>query len=348
MPFSTDFTFDYTFQVTDETGPDLTGTEFNDRFIGDSGNNMFWGLGGRDLFSPGLGLDQMTGGPGGDIFSGSVADFEGDVITDFAQEDAIEIVENGFLPANYGKTFGNDFVTLGADGNNDGTVSSDEGLTLSGDYTVGNFSFGFNGTYPVVTFENAFPSISEGQELNEAARNGTNNPFFLTGNGVNDFKVTLDERTTGAFSNTLGYYEIDEDGNILDAGIAFANANEGEAEMLISDVESGNMLGFFIVQDAGLTFGVLADDDTFAFTNSDGDAGNVSDASDLWLTVNGDVVEGHIFHSYDASLNADGVEHVASGANADGSATFGFEDLTGGGDNDFNDVVFQVSLDISF
>jgi len=39
-------------------------------------------------------------------------------------------------------------------------------------------------------------------------------------------------------------------------------------------------------------------------------------------------------------INQDAVDHVR----VLGNNTFGFEDLFGGGDNDFNDLVFQVTI----
>jgi len=53
----------------------------------------------------------------------------------------------------------------------------------------------------------------------------------------------------------------------------------------------------------------------------------------------------YTYHSGDASNNPDGVPHVQLWKIADGrySLRVGFEDLYGGGDNDFNDLTFEVS-----
>ena len=42
------------------------------------------------------------------------------------------------------------------------------------------------------------------------------------------------------------------------------------------------------------------------------------------------------------SLNPDAYDHVFAFADSDGTTEFGFEDLTFGGDQDFEDVVFTV------
>ena len=44
-------------------------------------------------------------------------------------------------------------------------------------------------------------------------------------------------------------------------------------------------------------------------------------------------------------MNSDGVQHALSGVEVGGEAiTVGFEDLTGGGDQDYEDVVFHVAV----
>jgi hypothetical protein len=55
--------------------------------------------------------------------------------------------------------------------------------------------------------------------------------------------------------------------------------------------------------------------------------------------------QGDIFVQGDAKRNADGIKHANVSVNADGSHDIGFEDLRGGGDNDFNDAVIRVTSD---
>lgn len=82
--------------------------------------------------------------------------------------------------------------------------------------------------------------------------------------------------------------------------------------------------------------------DTLSFVNGSGVA-NIADGADLRLAVNGASAGVTVFHSYDMALNADGVGHVLTGVDIGGeSLTMGFEDLTGGGDRDYQDVVFSV------
>jgi hypothetical protein len=52
--------------------------------------------------------------------------------------------------------------------------------------------------------------------------------------------------------------------------------------------------------------------------------------------------QGDSFRSGGADKNADGVDHVQTTRTADGGVRFGFEDLRGGGDRDYNDAVIKV------
>ena len=71
------------------------------------------------------------------------------------------------------------------------------------------------------------------------------------------------------YQNVLGVYEITPDGSITDARILIDNVNTDKtAEVLISDVESGNKLGFFVVQNAADWASGLTDADTFDFVGN--------------------------------------------------------------------------------
>jgi len=52
-----------------------------------------------------------------------------------------------------------------------------------------------------------------------------------------------------------------------------------------------------------------------------------------------------VFHSFSEDMNSDGVQHALSGVDVGGeSISVGVEDLTGGGDQDYEDVVFRVEV----
>ena len=63
----------------------------------------------------------------------------------------------------------------------------------------------------------------------------------------------MDHRAAAAFSNSLGVYEIDEMGLIRDVRILFNDVGEASGGDLITGVEAGHTLGFFIIAD-GISF----------------------------------------------------------------------------------------------
>jgi hypothetical protein len=82
-----------------------------------------------------------------------------------------------------------------------------------------------------------------------------------------------------------------------------------------------------------------------SFVNSSGDAANLSDGSDISIAVNGAAVDEMVFHSFSEDMNIDGVQHALSGVEVGGQSIYvGFEDLTGGGDQDYEDVVFRIDV----
>jgi hypothetical protein len=195
-----------------------------------------------------------------------------------------------------------------------------------------------------VTFETFLPTLRDGQAVAPNLVNGIINPGFFRGDGPTDFKVTLQDTGHAGYDNVVGVYEVDARGNILDTRILFENANATKSAVAdITDVEAGHDLGFFIVQNAAVWAGNLAQDDVLSFINESRNAGNTSDDRALTLAVNGVAVDEMVFHSFAADMNADGIQHALSGVSAGGeSITVGFEDLTGGGDKDYEDVVFLL------
>ena len=70
----------------------------------------------------------------------------------------------------------------------------------------------------------------------------------------------------------------------------------------------------------------------------------MDDGADIRLARNGEATEETVFHSFSATMNVDGAQHALSGlGEGDRSIVIGFEDLTGRGDRDYEDVVFEVS-----
>ncbi len=181
-------------------------------------------------------------------------------------------------------------------------------------------------------------------------------------------KVTFDSESAG-YKNALGAYKIAADGTISGVRILFANASlKGSGGDLVAGrssvdlaIKAGEQLGFFVVPDGYSQYGMaklLSDASaTFKFVGANGKPGNINAGSELKLVqVNASGVEtvvksaygSAVFHSVDdgtMGLNGDKLKHVtATVDNLDGTVKIGFEDLKGGGDKDFDDSVFTVTL----
>ena len=338
-------------------GTDLSqaGSQGNDRLVGTDGGELIDAAAGNDSVEAGAGNDSVTGGTGLDEIDlgtgldqvfGPLAAFFGDVISGFGADDELVFSGERLDRDQFDVTDGSAIIAV--DANRDGT--SDGSFVLQGDFSGGAFMSVIRGADTVMTFEALLRALSEGTSLTEAEVNGIVNRAFLTGDTDRDFTVTLDIPAIGSmasYNNVVGAYEVAPDGTITDVQILFGNHNAQRGETArITDVDPGHSLGFFIVQDGADWFATLSNSDGFSFAAQDGAPAQVSDGAGISLAVNGVDAGQTVFHSTDASLNADGLEHVLSGARADGQALqIGFEDLLGGGDRDFQDVLLAVSVE---
>ncbi|TVV69760.1 calcium-binding protein [Sphingomonas solaris] len=88
------------FMLGDRGNDTLSGGDGNDRLYGNAGNDLLQGDGGsdtlfggtgNDVLRGGAGMDVLEGGFGNDVFAGSLAELNGDVITDLSSGDTIHI-----------------------------------------------------------------------------------------------------------------------------------------------------------------------------------------------------------------------------------------------------------------
>jgi pimeloyl-ACP methyl ester carboxylesterase len=304
--------------------------------------NIPAGTAGDDvIFTPTGG--QSFGLLGGtDIVRGPVENFFDDVIDDFGLDDLL-LFE--------GDAIGRDDIAIGAgsailnvDSTGDGTP--DGSITLTGDFSAGDFMAVVDGGNTRVTFDAFLPVLQDRQAVDPSVVNGILNQAFLRGDGTTDFNVTLRDSGAAEFQNVLGVYEIDGSGNIVDTRLLFENATASRGDSVaVTGVEAGHNLGFFIVQNAADWATSLTDGASLSFIDADGGAANTADGADIFLAVDGTAVDELVFHSFDDGMNSDGVQHALSGVEAGGTAiTVGFEDLLGGGDSDYEDLIFQVDL----
>jgi cyclophilin family peptidyl-prolyl cis-trans isomerase len=140
----------------------------------------------------------------------------------------------------------------------------------------------------------------------------------------------------GWYDNEVGYYVVDDEtgkvGGIApgQAGYAQAVLASASRKILIPNTTSGALSGT-VTANGGQRLGFyLVQDD--------------SSADFLAQNPTNDLHGGPLmFFSFDAA-NPDGIRHVRSvGDGSTGFVQYAFEDLTGGGDRDFNDAVVTIS-----
>ena len=162
------------------------------------------------------------------------------------------------------------------------------------------------------------------------------------------FSVTLDSITsTASLENSFGVYFMDNSGNPISGVVNFSNVqdtlgvgNPMTINFAADDIPAGAVqLGFFIIPDGhGLNQNLIDGDHVTFAQNGDGQ----------WAAfLNGNELQGDqgspAFFS-DQHLNPDNLDHMTNSINQ-GQVQVGFEDLLGGGDNDFDDAVVNVTVE---
>ncbi|WP_168206296.1 cadherin domain-containing protein [Labrenzia sp. PHM005] len=159
---------------------------------------------------------------------------------------------------------------------------------------------------------------------------------FETGD-VDGVSATITFTSEGAgYSNTFGVFVMDGSGNPVAGQIIWTNGNEltpGEmANVAFPGVDAAD-IGYFLIPDgADLNSGIAAGDMvTFQM-----------DGSGNWQAIgqNGTPLVGedaNVYFSGDGSLNPDGLDHTV-----ESGLSIAFEDQFNGGDEDFNDFIFQA------
>jgi hypothetical protein len=151
-----------------------------------------------------------------------------------------------------------------------------------------------------------------------------------------DVKADFVVNREAAFNNFVGFYKVaDENGGIDidgDGTVDFRPGDSGYAQAAIKNRVAGIDLGVDNQGTASFTDKILIGGSIFApFILTNG------------RTVD-QVLNGQVDQAYFAYLgaNADKVDHIR----LLGNNVFGFEDLAGGGDNDYNDIIVKVNLSI--
>ncbi|KAA5605128.1 DUF4114 domain-containing protein [Roseospira marina] len=218
--------------------------------------------------------------------------------------------------------------------------------------------------------EARFPDLSENHRLDPSKVNGVD-PDNMTLQHDYDVSVTFVSEGAG-YHNALGWYTVGEDGSISDPQFIYGDATDSVIEKAGTqtvtltapdDGFAGKTLGFFLVADGhnrNKSANFWDDASTnqggrLAFVDDDGNPATVDTATPklVFIDDDGEVhtvsSNGGIYHSAavgdTTGLNPDGRQHAISGVTDDGdSLMVGFEDQSGLGDHDFNDIVFTVNV----
>ena len=221
----------------------------------------------------------------------------------------------------------------------------------------------------------------ESVAINAALVNGVDTST-LTLTQSAEMKVNFLSEGAG-YRSMVGTYTFDASGAIDPSSVKFlwldgtavkentANAalvkdflgNTQPGTVSLGQLSSGTQVGFFIISDGasnaankaliGGIAGVSSGSDNYA---SDLAAINsklgvtVDSHGNAHITVNGTTLNGNTYFTHDAVLNTDAnsndMLHAISGisTNNDGKLYIGFEDLAGGGDKDYNDIIIAVDI----
>ncbi|WP_169544427.1 cadherin domain-containing protein [Sneathiella aquimaris] len=229
-----------------------------------------------------------------------------------------------------------------------------------------------------------FPNLQSGRELeanigSEVFEDMISDAEGLVINHQSDATVTFQGEGAG-YRSAIGAYQINTDGTITDVQLLWGDASSnkltaGESQATYEGIEAGSQLGFFVIANG---FSDLPDDavsgdgntisetGTWMYVSPDFDPASQS-PEDHKYNVNSDTgspqliyieqdgtihtTDGNVYHSLNQyEFNADredgGGQHFIAGVDQEnGVLNFGFEDLWGGGDADFDDGMFSVEID---
>lgn len=304
---------------------DLTSDRFDYgdvTLIGGAGDDYLWSSSGNDILDGGTGNDDLAGDIGNDTLYGGAGD---DVLIGGPQSPTALLVEEE-IPYEFSS-------------------------------------------------EVVFPDLQETVSILDLVPPGDNALGIAAGDLSVEFETQATVsfvKTEAGYNNSLGFYNIGQDGTIQNVELAFPNVkdfSEGDSATIDLPGAPDTDFGFFIIPD-----GARKND----FSEFDLDNGALSfvymrnsaherpatihdPAEKVWLVYDDGTQETFlkaangphgIFHTTQrggsTNLNHDGEVHVVSGV-VEGSENttlrIGFEDLKHTGDADYNDVVFDLTID---
>lgn len=261
---------------------------------------------------------------------------------------------------------GNDWLSGGA--GNDWLYGGDGDDTLYG---------GPNGSVPGTQFyvhnkhsffaEIFYPAVTEGQAIAPAEPARGIHPSDMSVSYATTVKMTF-VGTDAGYRNSLGFYRVNDAGEIMDVHMAFVNARAtvaGSSYTLQLDGQTGHDFGLFIIADgygvnggyAGIDFNAGALAFYYNYGHGDERLAQITDTASHISLVWSDgsaarVIYGPTYHTTprtgDNDINPDNAQHVISGILDPENPTtlrVGFEDQAHLGDADYNDVTMDISVE---
>ncbi|MCB9990255.1 MAG: DUF4114 domain-containing protein [Rhodospirillales bacterium] len=307
----------------------ISGGAGNDHLWSSVGDDLINGEDGDDHLFGGFGDDELNGGDGADEIYGSLGN---------------DLLRGGI---------GNDTLYGGASSNSQYVIISEQSHSFTNNVV--------------------FPNLMERVDIMDLVPPGDNALGIAAGDLSVDFSTTAEVsfiRTEAGYNNSLGFYNIGLDGTIMSVELAFPNVkdyNAGDSATINLPGAPDTDFGFFIIANGARKnndynqYDLENGEFKFIYHHGQGDErlANISDnENDIKLVFYDSATEkvvvgsnNHIYHTTTRggsnNLNSDGQTHVVSGImdGSDGSTLrIGFEDLPNLGDADYNDVVFDITV----
>lgn len=306
----------------------------HDQLSGGEGDDAIHGGYGHDTLEGGAGADHLDGGKGrhdtvdySEAEAGVNVSLKDGVASDdgMGSNDTLTSIENVIGSQN-------DDVIVGDDGRN-------KLKGLDGDDTM----VGGSGNDKVVGGKGNDLIFGDGPVVQlDAATLGTS-LFDVPAGADLSIDVSFVSSSAG-YNNSFGYYLADAGGNPLSGQVLWENVKTGgsqSVELSAKDLAGASQVGFFLIPNGDKKNGesVLSDGTDVSFEQVGG----------KWTAFAGDTPlagQGQPAYFSNAALNPDGGrDHESDGGNGvPASANSAWEDLSGGGDNDFNDATFSLSV----
>lgn len=310
---------------------------------------------------------------------------DGDDIIDFTSQTETygDIIMNGGAGNDYlWSSIGNDTLNGGSgDDNLWGGIGNDVLYGGAGaDILVGGPNAS-SGALEITTFSHEFgsdvifPDLVERVDIYDLAPPRDDALGIASGDLSVPYETTATftfQFTGAGYDNALGFYNIAADGTIQGVDLAFTNVKDfspGDSATVDLPGEPDTDFGFFIIANGAKKNQDFDNYDLengeFKFVYDYGKGGerlaNISDAENdvkmVYYGPNGEekIVVGsnnHIYHTTErggaTNLNSDNDTHVVSGLideNDTSTLRIGFEDLPNLGDADYNDVIFDLTIE---